>query len=341
MGAGQPGTSGGGTMRLNSLCPNMKNAIHRRTFLKLAGITSFSLFAGNLLAKNHFNSMEPTTNGEYYCFKVGDFECFCINDGGLNYKPEQFFNNVPKEQIEKVLKERNIPIDSIYTPYTHLIVKTEKQIVLVDMGGGKVLPNNGKLPQRMKLAGIEPTDIDTVIITHAHPDHIGGTLDDEGKPIYSNASYYIWKDEWDFWFSEFAYEKTNDFFVNVAREQLGPVKDRMIFIEKESEIQSGINLIAAPGHTPGHMAVSFSSESKQLYYIGDTVLYPLHLEYPDWLPIYDIIPEEAEVSKKKIFDLVADNNALVIGQHFVPFPSLGSVARKENGWLWKPIDLKG
>jgi glyoxylase-like metal-dependent hydrolase (beta-lactamase superfamily II) len=315
----------------------MKNAINRRTFIKLGAVASASMFAGDLSAKHHFNSKELTNNGEYYRFKVGDFECFCINDGGYNYPPEHFFKNVPKEQVEKVLRERNLPVDSIYTPYTHLIVKTENQIVLVDMGAGRALPNNGNLPRRMKLAGIEPTDINTVIITHAHPDHIGGTLDDAGKPIYSNASYYIWKDEWAFWFSEVAYEKTNEFFVNVAREQLSPVKDRLVFLEEESEILSGVNVVAAPGHTPGHIVVSFSSKNRQLYYTADTVLYPLHLEYPDWLSVYDVIPEEAEISKRKIFDMVANSNALVIGQHFVPFPSVGSVVTKDNGWLWKPV----
>jgi glyoxylase-like metal-dependent hydrolase (beta-lactamase superfamily II) len=320
----------------------MKNTINRRTFLKLGVLTSTSFIAHrHPMGMNLIGQMESEINKEFYQFKVGDFECFCINDGGLDYKPEHFFKNVPKEQVEKILSERNLPIDSIYTPYTHLLVKTKKHLVLVDMGAGQALPNNGKLPQSMKSAGIEPRDIDTIIITHAHPDHIGGTLDDRGKPIYSNARYYIWKDEWEFWFSEAAYEKTNEFFVNVAREQLNPVQDRLTFLEKETEILSGINIIAAPGHTPGHIAVSFSSKSKQLYYIADTVLYPLHLEYPDWLPIYDITPERAEISKRKIFNLVADNNALVIGQHFVPFPSIGSVTRKENGWLWKPIDLKG
>ena len=84
--------------------------------------------------------------------------------------------------------------------------------------------------------------------------------------------------------------------------------------------------------------MSFSSRGEHLYYTADTVLYPLHLEYPGWLSVYDILPDEAEASKRKVFDLVSRENALVIGQHFVPFPSLGHLVKKENGWLFQPIE---
>ena len=100
---------------------------------------------------------------------------------------------------------------------------------------------------------------------------------------------------------------TKESFIKNAREKLGPLEDRMDYIEKETEFLPGIHVIAAPGHTPGHMVVSFSSGGEQLFYVGDTVLYPLHLEHPDWLSVYDILPGKAE------------NHALVIGQHFAPF----------------------
>jgi glyoxylase-like metal-dependent hydrolase (beta-lactamase superfamily II) len=269
-----------------------------------------------------------------YRFNLGKFDCICINDGGFNYPPAQFFKNVEKEQLDPVLLKHNLPTDNIYTPYTHLIVDTGKNKVLVDMGAGNKLPGNGDLPKKMKLTGIDPTDIDSVLITHAHPDHIGGTLNGDGKPNYKNAQYYIWKDEWKFWFSDIALEKTNEFFVNVAREQLSPVKDKMILLDKETEILPGISIIFAPGHTPGHMVVSFKSKDEKLFYIGDAVLHILHLEHPDWLPIYDILPDKAAESKIKIFNLVSERNTLVIGQHFTPFPSLGHVRKLETGWEW-------
>jgi glyoxylase-like metal-dependent hydrolase (beta-lactamase superfamily II) len=189
----------------------------------------------------------------------------------------------------------------------------------------------------MHSAGISPLDIDAVIISHAHPDHIGGTLDERGRPIYSNAHYYIWKEEWNFWFSEAASAKTNEHFIAVARKNLEPIKDRIILVDRDSEILPGVSIMPAPGHTPGHMVVAFESGGQSLLYIADTVLQPLHLEFPDWLPVYDIIPEKAAVSKKQVFDRAAETHALVLGQHFHPFPSLGYVKKRETGWLWEPI----
>ena len=85
------------------------------------------------------------------------------------------------------------------------------------------------------------------------------------------------------------------------------------------------------------MVVAFSSQNDRLYYIGDTVLHPLHLEHPDWLPVFDILPEAADASKHRLFDLVAAMNCWVIGQHFPPFPSLGHINKKDIGWEWQPI----
>ena len=274
---------------------------------------------------------------ESYRFKLGDFECVSISDGSHDYPLQDFFANVPKEQIEELLRQRNLPTDHITTPYTYLFVDTGEHRVLVDMGAGNLFPTTGRLVQNMKAAGIEPAEIDTVIITHAHPDHIGGTLDEEGNPVFPSAHYYIWKDEWDFWFSETAFAKAPEIFVKIARKNLEPIKERVSLLEHESEILPGIRVIAAPGHTPGHMVVSVSSGDEQLLYIGDTVIYPLHLEHPDWTPIYDILPEEAAASKRRIFDCAAAEKAWVIGQHFPPFPSLGHVIKKGKGWQWQPI----
>jgi glyoxylase-like metal-dependent hydrolase (beta-lactamase superfamily II) len=270
-------------------------------------------------------------------FRLGDFECVAISDGSVNYPPGHLFANVPKPQVEEVLRQRGLSIDYVTTPYTHLYVDTGAHRVLVDLGAGTMAPGTGRLRPNLQAAGVEPAAIDTVIITHAHPAHVGGTLDDEGKPVYANACYYIWKAEWDFWTSEVAFVKASERHVTIARRSLEPIQDRLHLVDHEREIVPGIYAVPAPGHTPGHMVVSVSSAGGRLLYISDTVYHPLHLEHPDWVPIYDIMPEEAAASKHRIFNLAAEEKALVMGQHFPPFPGLGYVVKKEKGWQWQPI----
>jgi glyoxylase-like metal-dependent hydrolase (beta-lactamase superfamily II) len=276
-------------------------------------------------------------SSDFYNFSLGNFKCVSLCDGYVDYTLQNMFANVPREQVEDALRQRGLPVEFITTPYSYLYVDTGEQRVLVDMGAGGLLPNTGHLLQSMQAAGIKPWKIDTVLITHAHPDHVGGTLDDQGRLIYSNAHYYICNGEWDFWFSHLSETKTPERFVKVARNNLKPLEGRVTLIEQEGEILPGVWAILAPGHTPGHMVFSFRSGGEQLLYIGDTVLQPLHLEEPDWLPIYDILPEKASASKRHIFDLAAEQKALVLGQHFPPFPGLGHIRRRDRGWVWEPI----
>jgi len=275
---------------------------------------------------------------DFYPFRVGGFECVALCDGSADYTLESMVTNAPHSDVETYLQEHGLRTDLINTPYTYLYVNTGRHSVLVDMGAGTLFPTTGRLLQSMDQAGIPPESIDSIFISHAHPDHVGGALTDQDELIFTNAAYYICQNEWEFWFSEQATNQVAETFITFARQKLTPLKERILLIEKEKEILPGVEVIFAPGHTPGHMVISFQSEGQQLLYTGDTVLHPLHLERPDWLPVYDILPELARVSKNKIFDLAAATKSLVLGQHFPPFPNLGYITKKEIGWLWQPIE---
>jgi glyoxylase-like metal-dependent hydrolase (beta-lactamase superfamily II) len=287
-------------------------------------------------------------------FEIGEFECASISDGALNYPPESFFANAPLERVEEALRERNLPTAQIMTPYTCLFIDTGEHRVMVDTGAGnlgahaaQVFPGldhstsvTGLLPENLRAAGIEPSEIDTVVITHAHPDHVGGTLDERGELLFSNARYFISEEEWDFWASEAATTKAPAVMVDTARRNLDPLEKRMTYVGDGSEIVPGVRAIATFGHTPGHIALSIASEGEQLLHVSDAVLYPLHLEHPEWTPVFDMLPEQASASKRRIFDRAAEDDAMVFAHHFPPFPNLGHVRKKEQGWRWQPIETK-
>jgi glyoxylase-like metal-dependent hydrolase (beta-lactamase superfamily II) len=293
-------------------------------------------------------------NGSFK-FGLGEFECVCASDGAFNYPPETFFANAPVERVEEALRRRDLPTAQITTPYTCLFVDTGRHSVMVDTGAGnlaeharEIFPGldhsttvTGLLLENLRAAGIEASEIDTVVITHAHPDHVGGTLNEAGRLVFGNARYFVPKDEWDFWTSDAAATKAPASMVNTARKNLEPLRDRLTLVEDETEIVPGIHTVATPGHTPGHTALSITSDGERLLHVSDAVLHPLHLEYLEWVPIFDVLPEQAAASKRRVFDLAAEERALVFAHHFPPFPNLGRILKEGAGWRWHPIETEG
>ena len=290
-------------------------------------------------------------SNDTYHFKIGRFECTAVSDGTLTYTPPAFpppatllFANAPKERLEQMLLEHNLQSEQWVewtSPYICLVAKTDDHLVLVDTGAGGLASTTGRLMQNLREARIAPEDIDTVILTHGHPDHIGGNIDVGGNPAFPNARYVMWKDEWDFWTSEQAEQKLDEhvreILVKFARENLPPIQGKVDLINREKEIVPGIRAVAAPGHTPGHMALEISSDGESLLCIADSALHPIHLQQLDWHAAVDFAPDQAVDNRRRILQRAVNQKALILAFHF-PFPGIGRIDQKGDGWRWQPID---
>lgn len=285
-----------------------------------------------------------------YRFKVGDFDCLAVSDGFHVYAPPQFpppevllFSNASEESLALTRQRYNLPSPwrEWLSPYICLVIRTGKHLVLVDTGAGSLAPTTGKLIPNLRTAGIDPEDINIVINTHGHPDHLGGNTTPDGKLAFPGARYIISRDEWNFWTSGQAEQKldehSREILVNTARRNFLPLKGNVDLIEDNTEVVPGISTISAPGHTPGLITLNISSKNERLLCISDVVLHPIHLEMPEWFSVFDILPDVLADTRRKLLYMASATKSLVMAFHF-PFPGLGHVVRKRKSWEWQGVN---
>lgn len=280
----------------------------------------------------------------FYRFKLGAFEGTIISDGTLPLgKPEENFVGLSKPEMDKQLADNFLGSDNAVLEQNALIINTGDRLVLFDTGMGSLKifgPTTGKLLNSMKQAGIDPKDIDAVVMSHAHIDHCGGNVADNGTVNFPNAQFYIAQSDYDFWTTESNVPAQFKVFWETAVKNLKPVRDRMHFVKDGAEVLPGIHAIAAPGHTVGHTIFMIDSGGKQLCYIGDLAHHPvLLLEKPLTEFKYDTDPKQSAQSRVKQLGMLAEKRIPLLAYHFA-WPGIGHVARQGDGFRYFPEAMK-
>lgn len=315
----------------------------RRDMLKAGGAASVLAAGGALVPAPALAAADKkgTQVPGYYRFKLGDFEITVLSDGAYALPTALLGTNVTIAEVQAFLAANYLNPHERLSHVNIPLINTGEKLVLVDVGGGmNWMPTAGKLSENLKASGYQPEEVDTVVISHGHPDHIWGLIDEfEEAPRFPNADYVIAATEWDFWTSDQAMTRLPEMFKGFAigaKKHLTPVAEKTRRIKAGEEVMPGIVTIDTPGHTPGHVSLLVESKGQRLLVSVDTVTHPfISFEHPGWWPRTDLDNSQAEASRRKVLDMAAADKLLMLGYH-LSFPGLGHVARMDQAFRWVP-----
>lgn len=314
-----------------------------RRHLMLGGALSVGALATASAGAFAKGPMLGTPAPYYYRFKFGDAEITVVSDGTLPLgDPHSNFAGLANQEMDRQLTDNFLPLTNAVLEQNILILNTGDRLVVFDtgMGSSKLFgPTTGKLMHSIKQAGIDPKDVDAVVMSHAHIDHCGGCMADDGSRNFPNAQYYISQADYDYWTDEKTVGPNLKAFLDQARRNLVPNRDRMVFFRDGEEFLPGIQAIAAPGHTIGHTVFMITTGGKSLAYIGDLAHHPvLLLERPLTEFLYDTDPKQSAQSRVRILSMLAANRIPVLAYHFA-WPGIGHVAAYGDGFKYFPSPM--
>lgn len=317
-------------------------ALTRRHTLKL-GSTAAMVAAVPGLAGTAFAAapMLGVRRPQVYRFKLGSFEITNILDGvRVGPGPHPTFGQDQKaEAVHALMRANALPTTSFDHHFVPTLVNTGKALVLFDTGNGKGrIATAGNLRDLLPVAGYTPEQVDVVVITHGHPDHIGGLVHD-GKAAFPNARIVFGEVEFDTWRKGMVREARK---ANLAlfRKIAIPLADKATFLKPDGEVVPGIRAVNAFGHSPGMLAFHVESDNQRLMIWGDVANhYVVSIQRPEWATGFDDVADAAIASRKRILDMVATDKIPVAGFH-MPFPSLGWVEKAGTSYRWVPASYQ-
>src|SRR3984893_18104366 len=279
----------------------------------------------------------------FYRLKVGDLEVTALFDGTGVFDPHWL--NGTKETIDAVVKALHEDPHMLDVVDSAFLVHTGKQLILVDEGAGTWWGGGalGRLASSLRSAGYTPEEVDLVLVTHLHSDHVGGLTTQDGKRVFPNADVYVAKAESDFWLSpEIAAQAPKDaqpFFQSAQAIAAPYIKAGKWHTFSGSEpIVDSMQIVPLPGHTPGHTGYEFSSKGQEILFWGDIVhAQRVQLHHPEVTAIFDIDQTAAAATRNQLLSKLAREGVLIATPHTSLFPALGRLRAEGSGYSWVPV----
>ncbi len=271
--------------------------------------------------------------------KVGEITVIPLSDGGFAPPPAGFMPSVPAEAWndpeakQYLTPEGNVPLN-----FGMFLLVQGNSRTLVDAGvGGRGggMPM-GKLPGELEKAGVAPDQIERVLLTHLHLDHIGWcTVDKAGQPetLFKNARHIVQRKDWEYWTQE--HIKKDNPIIGLCAEPVH-AQGLVDLIDGDVTVAPGISSLFTPGHTPGHQSFLLNSGGEKAIILGDVTHSLAQLEHTDWNPDFDVDPATSQQTRQVVFERIEREGLKVCAGHY-PYPSIGTFVRVEGKRRWQGI----
>jgi glyoxylase-like metal-dependent hydrolase (beta-lactamase superfamily II) len=289
--------------------------------------------------------MRNTLPPAWHRFKWGEFEATVVSDGNLPLgKPAESFVGPGADRINTLLTSEFLDPNAATLEQNILVVNTGRQLLLFDTGMGESMgadskmfgPTTGRLLANLRAAGIEPAQIDMVVATHAHCDHVWGLVDASGQRVFPNAQVAINEADVKFWTDD-ANKRGPAFmgvFIEGAKKNLNAYRDRLVMVRDGQEVVPGVVALFTPGHTVGHTCYAITSGNRTMVNTGDLAHHQvLLLRSPLMEFSYDTDPKQSAQTRARMLDRLATDRHAVLSYHF-PWPGLGHVRKEGDGYAW-------
>jgi len=261
--------------------------------------------------------------------KIGKVELVSLSDGNGNREPTIVFPDSSMDIWRSEFGELLDDAGHLHPRYGSVAIHSDGKLILVDTGlqaPGATLIND------MQSKGIGPGDIDLVVLTHLHPDHVGWNLTN-GQPTFPNARYLAPRSDWEYW-THPSVLQTAEHITN----QVLPLEKLNIIdlMDNDYQVTDELTTISTPGHTPGHMSIIISSGGERGYILGDVAHNPAQAHHTDWNPVFDIQPELSRKTRHQVLDHLEAEGITVSAGHF-PDPGFGKFVREGGRRIWQGI----